>query len=100
MTQLFRKQLAIAIFPVLLLAAISTAWTTRLSEQHMIGQLKDALAVESELHADGISGFLNERIAELRTIAAAPPCRGGDDVAALAYLKSEQARLSHHFEGL
>jgi ABC-type dipeptide/oligopeptide/nickel transport system permease component len=42
MTQLFRKQLAIAIFPVLLLAAISTAWTTRLSEQHMIEQLRRA----------------------------------------------------------
>jgi hypothetical protein len=49
MTQLFRKQLAIAIFPVLLLAAISTLGTTYLSEQHMLAQLRQSLAIESQL---------------------------------------------------
>jgi PAS domain S-box-containing protein len=100
MTQLFRKQLAIAIFPVLLLAAISTVWTTRLSERHMIEQLKESLAIESELQAEGISAFLSERIAELKTIAASPVCQSGSDATTLAYLKSEQARLPDHFEYL
>ncbi|HTN78021.1 MAG TPA: hypothetical protein VL096_22375, partial [Pirellulaceae bacterium] len=66
MTRLFAKQLLIAILPVVALAALSTIWTTSASEQQMLEQLKDGIAVESQLHAAGLRSFLDERITELR----------------------------------
>lgn len=100
MTRLFRKQLIIAILPVLILAALSTIWTTRVSERHMIAQLESELTVESELHAAGVGSLLDERLAELRAIAASPITRTGDSTKILPYLTAETTRLSNHFEGL
>lgn len=99
MTRLFRKQLIIAILPVLL-AALATIWTTQVAERHMIDQLEAELSVEGQLHAQGIRSFLDERIAELRAIAASPVTRAGNAEAILAYLNAEGTRLEDHFEGL
>lgn len=100
MTRLFRKQLIVAILPVLLLAGLSTIWTTRVSERQMIAQFETELYVESELHAAGIRALLDERLAELRTIAASPIMRGDNSEEKVAYLAADLIRMHEDFEGL
>src|SRR5690606_5567866 len=100
MTRLFRKQLLIAILPVLILAALSTLVTTRISEQHIVEQLKDELIGESQLHTANARAFFDVRIAELQAIAATPVMLSGNRPEIIDFLASHERRLAGIAEGL
>ncbi len=100
MTRLFVKQLLIAILPVLLLAALSTLWIASISERNLLSLLQDEIKSESELHAAGVKAYIDERVTELRTMAATPVIRSQNREAVVQYLAAERARMQRYLEGL
>jgi PAS domain S-box-containing protein len=98
MNRLFHKQLLIAILPVLVLAAFSTLWTTRYSEQQLLAQLRERLQTETMLHAAGIRAYFDSHVTVLQALAATPIIQRNSREEILPYLARESARLD--VEGL
>lgn len=98
MKRLFRKQLAIAILPVILLTAISTLWTTQYAEEQLIEQLQERLRNEAKLHAAGVRSYFDRYISTLETVSSTPVIQSAQEELILPYLAHETKRLE--VEGL
>jgi PAS domain S-box-containing protein len=98
--KLIHKLLLLFVVP-LILVIISIICTNRwLGDSALRQQIEKTANIELNLHIDHINAIFQEKVNELRLIAASPVIQGGDILEILRYLENEQKVLSPQIEGL